>query len=114
MKLANEVARIDWNAHNANTRYSAHGIHRYSGKFIPQVAAEAIRLVSQAGDLVLDPFCGSGTTLLECARAHRRSVGIDLNPLAILISTVKTAPVSVSSLESFVSSLEMVLRQRLE
>src|SRR5205823_6520130 len=42
--------------------------------------------------VVYDPFCGSGTTLVEASLARRRSWGIDLNPLAVMLSKVKTSP----------------------
>lgn len=73
-----------------STRYSVHGLHEYKGKFNPQVARcllNASGLPKNA--LVLDPFCGSGTTLVECAHAGLRAVGVDINPLATLIASAK-------------------------
>lgn len=72
------------------TRYSAHGLHEYKGKFNPQVV-RAIGNMLGLGDeaWVLDPFCGSGTTLLECAHTGWNAIGIDQNPLAIRISNAK-------------------------
>jgi SAM-dependent methyltransferase len=94
------VDSIDWNAEGADTKYLTHSIHRYSGKFIPQIAAEAIELLTEPDDLVLDPFCGSGTTLLEAAVRRRRSIGVDLNPVATLVARVKTTPVDARALRS--------------
>jgi site-specific DNA-methyltransferase (cytosine-N4-specific) len=72
------------------TRYSAHGLHEYKGKFNPQVV-RAIGNIMGLRDraTVLDPFCGSGTTLLECAHAGWDAVGIDRNPLATRIANAK-------------------------
>lgn len=72
------------------TRYSAHGLHEYKGKFNPQVVrAIGNRLALRAGANVLDPFSGSGTTLLEAAHASWNAIGIDRNPLAVMISNAK-------------------------
>lgn len=89
------AAALDWEFAESDTRALTHGIHRYSGKFIPQVARQAIELVTNPGELVLDLYCGSGTTLLEAARCRRHSVGIDMNPLATMISRVKSSPLSL-------------------
>jgi hypothetical protein len=50
--------------------------------------------------LVADPYCGSGTALVEAAAHGRRSIGIDLNPLAVLISSAKTTRIEDRKLES--------------
>lgn len=72
------------------TRYSAHGLHEYKGKFNPQVV-RAIGNMLGLGEkaTVLDPFCGSGTTLLECAHAGWSAIGVDRNPLAVRIANAK-------------------------
>lgn len=72
------------------TRYSAHGLHEYKGKFNPQVAKALLNIFGvRLGDLVLDPFCGSGTTLVECAHANVNSVGVDINPFAVFLANAK-------------------------
>jgi methylase of polypeptide subunit release factors len=98
--LSDQLSSADWSFRDANTDYLTHGVHRYSGKFIPQIAAQAIELLTRPGDLIVDPYCGSGTTLVEAASHSRKSIGVDLNPLAVLISTVKTTPVEDSKLKS--------------
>lgn len=79
-----------------------HTIHRFPGKFVPQVARELIRLtgVEATSGIICDPFCGSGTTLVEAAVLGVDSVGIDLDPLGALISKVKTTPLTPSELEA--------------
>ena len=107
--LQSAVGRIedlDWECVDADTQYLTHSIHRYSSKFIPQIGRQAIQLLTQPGDLVLDPYCGSGTVLLECSLSQRRSIGIDLNPVAVLISKVKTTPVGRGRLQDFVERME--------
>src|SRR2546421_739878 len=55
--------------HKRRPRLLIHGFHRWHGKLIPAIPAAAIEAFTEAGDLVADPFCGSGTTLVE-ARAE--------------------------------------------
>ena len=78
-----------------------HTIHRFPGKFVPQVARELIRLtgVKPRTGLVVDPFCGSGTTLVEAAVVGIDCVGLDFDPLGALISRVKVTPLSLAELE---------------
>lgn len=73
-----------------STRYSSHGLHEYKGKFNPQVVRAVGNMLKLADDaVVLDPFSGSGTTMLECAHAGWSGVGVDRNPLAVLIANAK-------------------------
>jgi DNA modification methylase len=72
--------------------YATHGIHKYPAKFIPQIPRFCIESYSDVDDVVLDPFMGSGTTLLEAYISGRQSFGIDIHPLARLIAKVKTTP----------------------
>lgn len=55
----------------------------FHGAFIPQVAYQLIKRYTMPGDIVLDPMCGSGTSLIEGIRLGRRVVGWDINPEAI-------------------------------
>lgn len=85
---------IDWAFAEEETLYLGHDLHPYPAKFIPQIPGHLISLLTQRGELVLDPFGGSGTTALEAARLGRRAVSLDANPLAALIGTAKTALMS--------------------
>jgi site-specific DNA-methyltransferase (cytosine-N4-specific) len=72
------------------TRYSVHGLHEYKGKFNPQIARAILNIFGiAAGARVLDPFCGSGTSLVECAHVGISAVGTDLNPLAVFVANAK-------------------------
>jgi DNA modification methylase len=71
-----------------------HGLHIYPAKIVPQIARELIAKLSEPLDTVLDPFCGSGTVLVESLMANRNSIGIDINTLALLLARVKTTPLS--------------------
>lgn len=72
------------------SQHITHGIHDYKGKFYPQLVKSLLNyLGAKEGDRVLDPFMGSGTTILECHLANIIGIGVDLNPLAYLISEAK-------------------------
>ncbi|MDH3365654.1 MAG: site-specific DNA-methyltransferase [Thermoplasmata archaeon] len=85
--------------------YATHGIHRYPAKFIPQIPRFCLESFSKVGDDVLDPFMGSGTTLLESYILGRNSYGVDIHPLARLIAKVKITPVDPHHLESLSGQL---------
>ncbi len=72
-----------------------HDFYHYPARFAPVFAREAIRSLTSPGDLVLDPFCGGGTTLVESLSLGRRAVGIDINSLATFLTRTKTTPISV-------------------
>jgi DNA methylase len=67
-----------------------HGFHSYPARMHPDTAARLIAQLSSAGQTVLDPFCGSGTVLVEARRAGRRGLGYDVNPLSRELSWLKT------------------------
>ena len=70
--------------------YLSHGIHAYTAKLIPHIPRYYIENYTEKNDVILDPFCGSGTSLLEARILGRNSIGLDINPLAALISEVKS------------------------
>lgn len=67
-----------------------HDFYRYPARFSPVFAREAIRAFSEPGDLILDPFMGGGTTLVECCNNGRDGIGFDINTLAVFVAKVKT------------------------
>jgi hypothetical protein len=73
------------------TRFLVHGVHEYKGKFNPQLARALVNVADPHATSLLDPFCGSGTTLVEGLRLGMSVAGIDRSPLAAWISRVKTA-----------------------
>ncbi len=85
------VRLADWTFADEGTKRGIHSIHPYPAKFIPQIPRQLIKLLHPGdGSAILDPFCGSGTTLLEAQAAGHPAIGIDINPLATLIARVKT------------------------
>jgi len=70
--------RGDWATHPLNAKYR--------GNWAPQVARNLILRYSNEGDLVLDPFVGSGTTLIECKLTGRKGIGVDINEEALILT----------------------------
>ena len=92
-------------------RYSAerasHSIHPYPAKVLVNIPHFFLAndILSGDGDTVLDPFCGSGTVLLEAILLNRNGLGADANPLARLIAAVKIAPLDCGRLETAAGDL---------
>ena len=101
---------LDWELEEADTRYYTHGYHPYSAKYIPQIPNRLISNFTEKNDLVLDTFMGSGTTLVESKILGRNAIGIDVNPLACLISKVKTTTLQKSELIE-ISKILMLLKE---
>jgi DNA modification methylase len=96
-RLSESLTGLDWAFTDDATNFLTHGIHPYPAKYIPQIPGHLISMLSVRGDLVLDPFGGSGTTALEAVRLGRRALSYDLNPIGTLIGKVKTAFLSKSA-----------------
>ena len=79
---------------------ATHWIHWYPAKMFHRIPAEILTASPPRGLTVLDPFCGSGTVLLEAAIRGHLAIGVDVNPLARLISSVKTKRLDVKSLSA--------------
>ena len=74
------------------------GVHGYFTKQTWNVVAEYIKNFSKPGDLVLDPFGGSGVTAIEALMNGRSAINIDLNPMAVFLVEALIAPVNISDL----------------
>ena len=73
-------------------RALTHGIHKYPAKFFPELPRWIIERYSKRGEMVLDPFMGSGTVNLEASLLGRNSIGIDVDPFSKFLARVKTTP----------------------
>lgn len=103
-----EIAHLDLRESNGTrqaTRYGPHGIHEYKGKFNPQVVRALCNVVDVDADVLIDPFCGSGTALIEGARLGMGVIGIDHSPIACFIAQAK--------LEAMASASKSVLAEQL-
>ena len=88
------------NISTRNVTMQTHGFHKYPAKFIPDIPRWAIEkyLNGEKGQTILDPFCGSGTTLVEGVLAGHNVIGIDVDPLSLWISKVKTTRLDMAHL----------------
>lgn len=94
---------------------ATHSFYRYPARFSPSFAAAAIKLFSKPGDLVLDPYMGGGTSVVESLLAGRRIVGNDLNSLAVFITQVKVSLLTddeITELELWAKHLAEMLTYR--
>ena len=75
-------------------QYLTHWIYPYRGKFHPQMVRALLNIVGvRPGSRVLDPFVGSGTTALEASLLGVECIGVDISPLCVLLTRVKTRSV---------------------
>src|SRR5574341_945294 len=108
--LTARLSAIDWNFPRSDTSESIHSIHPYPAKFIREIPRTLIDLVGVPdGTWILDPFCGSGVTLVEAQLKGIPGFGIDLNPIACLICRVKTHPLP-DNLANF--AIDAIMRAR--
>jgi SAM-dependent methyltransferase len=87
------LTNADWARLRRRTSGTVHALHPYPTRFSPDLPARLIEVLSAPHQTVLDPFCGSGTTIIEALRLKRHAIGVDLSPLAVLISRAKCASV---------------------
>lgn len=72
-----------------------HNLYKYPARFAPEFARETIRAFSEVGDVIIDPFCGGSTSLIEAVAEKRRAIGFDISSLACFLGKVKTSPLSI-------------------
>ena len=89
-------------------RSHVHGFHAYPARMHPATAARLVRAVCEPGTTLLDPFCGSGTVLVEAMIAGRRAVGTDLNPFAVHLARLKTSRPDVAAREAMAAAARTV------
>ena len=102
------VYSIDFNFSGSDTTYLTHSLHPYPAKFPPQLPHTILEKYGNAGMTVLDPFCGSGTTLVEARLLGFNAVGVDVNGLSTLLSKVKATPLTKCKLEDLKEFIKKV------
>jgi DNA modification methylase len=90
-----------WDFRTANTKTLSHGLHTYPAMMIPQVASSLLERHGSGIQTLFDPYCGTGTSLVEASVRGITAIGTDINPLARLISKVKITPVSLKTLDLY-------------
>lgn len=93
VSVSDRLHSQDWDFPESDAGRGIHSIHPYPAKFIPEIPLQLAEILGVLpGTAILDPFCGAGTTLAVAQDLEVPSIGIDLNPIACLISRVKTSP----------------------
>jgi SAM-dependent methyltransferase len=106
------LSSVEWDFSQSNPG-ALEGIHPYPAKFIPEIPNTLMDVLPlPPGTAILDPFCGSGTTLVQAQARGIPSIGVDLNPIAVMISRVKTSPVAPGLGRCLSEVLEQALNDR--
>ncbi|HRN26437.1 MAG: site-specific DNA-methyltransferase [Ignavibacteriaceae bacterium] len=119
---------VDWhlsfeNYKESETTKHVHRLHPYKGKFIPQLVEYFLdnnvdefkkELFFKKGDIVLDPFCGSGTTLVQANELGINAIGIDISQFNSLISNVKIEEYDFNNLEIEINKISESLKKFVE
>lgn len=115
---------IDWHlsfeqCKESETTKHVHRLHPYKGKFIPQLVEYFLdahtdefkkEIYFSKGDIILDPFCGSGTTLIQANELGINAIGIDISEFNTLISNVKISKYNLTKLNDVVKTITEKLK----
>ncbi|MFH0948220.1 MAG: DNA methyltransferase [Elusimicrobiota bacterium] len=107
--MIKSAREIEFNFEGEDTSYLTHSLHPYPAKFPPQLPKRILERYAVKGQTILDPFCGSGTTLIEARIFGVNAIGVDVNGLSTLLSKVKATPLSqkqFNMIKKFVDKLE--------
>lgn len=97
----------DWNFEEYKMSEYTHAIHSYPAMMMPRIARNVIQEYATSESIVLDPYMGSGTTLLEgMVENVGKVIGFNLNPLAVLISTAKTTKFNLEKIKKEIDNLD--------
>ena len=95
-------------ADDAYVRSHVHGFHSYPARLHPITAQRLVKGLAGPGESILDPFCGSGTLLVEAQIQGRIAAGLDANPLAVMLTSYKLQKTNARQREGLVASAEQV------
>ncbi len=102
MMLATEkYIDTDWDFQTADTKQLTHCYHNYPAMMIPQIARRLLNKYAGQSTLLFDPYCGTGTSLVEANVQNINAIGTDLNPLARLIARTKTTRINQQVLDLY-------------
>jgi hypothetical protein len=104
------MANLHFARFNRDQRFT-HYLFRFLAKFHTAAVRSLVYRYLKRGDRILDPFCGSGTLLLEAQLAGRSAVGVDVDPVAAFIARVKCARVNPKHVEKAFKALSVALNE---
>jgi len=95
------------------TKFSTHRLYSYPGKLIPQIPHYFFRERKKETEkaTIMDPFCGTGTVMVEALHSGLSSIGVEVNPVAALAAKVKTTPLPVQRLEGGLRSIRQSYKE---
>jgi len=94
------IIRKDLSFYGEELSRERHKIHSYPAMFHPMLVDFLVHNYAKKNDIIFDPFCGSGVTLLQASINGHKSIGFDINPLALLIAKVKTQQYDIQTLKN--------------
>jgi len=109
---ANKYTDYSWDFRKENTKGNTHCFHSYPAMMIPQIANRLLENYATHANLLFDPYCGTGTSLVEANLRNINAVGTDLNPLARLIAKVKTTIIDLNRLSESISNFLTLINNR--
>lgn len=95
-----------WDFRTADTKRYTHCFHPYPAMMIPQVASRILDEFGKNSKLLFDPYCGTGTSLVEANLRGINAIGTDINPLARLIAKVKTTIIPLNRLDLYLKDFK--------
>ncbi len=115
---------LNWNLSfseykESETTKHVHRLHSYKGKFIPQLVEYFLdqhtdnfknKSFFNAGDVILDPFCGSGTTLVQASELNLHSIGVDVSVFNAFISNIKVGKYDINDVRNIADIITQNLK----
>ncbi|MBF0378387.1 MAG: DNA methyltransferase [Desulfamplus sp.] len=101
MNAEQKYIDISWDFRSANTKQYTHCYHNYPAMMIPQIAHRLIELYGKNAKTLFDPYCGTGTSLVEANLQGINAFGTDINPMARLIAEAKTTLIELQILDLY-------------
>lgn len=100
MSFKNKRRDASWDFREADTKRHTHCFHSYPAMMIPQVAGRILEIYGNETKMIFDPYCGTGTSLVEANLRGINAIGTDINPLARLMAKTKTTVIPIDILDA--------------